>query len=153
LEDLSDSKQQEKQASKIRFWIGRDIVVLGEWDTTRSKAFHLHDPIPYRPCFVFSTSFSSSSPHRRSTSLPHLRPLIPLLVYTFGQQLGIIVGGVFLSLHSSPLESDAVALVLQSLGSNETLNLRGFGVGFFAFALGLDFSSNHKFSGERRKVS
>ena len=40
------------------------------------------------------------------------------------------------------LEGDAVALVLQTLGSNQALDLGGLGVRLLALALGLDFAAD-----------
>ena len=44
------------------------------------------------------------------------------------------------------LECDSVTLVLQTLGSNQTLNLGGLGVRLLAFTLGLDFAANDEFA-------
>jgi Kef-type K+ transport system membrane component KefB len=43
------------------------------------------------------------------------------------------------------LEGDPVALVLETLGSNQTLDLGSLGVGLLAFTLGLDLSANDVF--------
>lgn len=40
------------------------------------------------------------------------------------------------------LERNAVALVLEALGSDQTLDTRGLGVGLLALALGLDLAAN-----------
>lgn len=42
----------------------------------------------------------------------------------------------------APLEGSAMALVLQTLGGDQPLNLGSLGVGLLALALGLDLSSN-----------
>jgi hypothetical protein len=39
-----------------------------------------------------------------------------------------------------------VALVLETLRSNEALDLRGFGVGFLSLFLGLDFTTDDEFA-------
>ena len=39
-----------------------------------------------------------------------------------------------------------MTLVLEALGSDEALDARGLGVGFFAFALGLDFAADDEFA-------
>ncbi len=44
------------------------------------------------------------------------------------------------------LQCNSMSLVLKALGSDETLNLRGFGVWLLAFALGLDFTANDEFA-------
>ncbi len=44
------------------------------------------------------------------------------------------------------LESNSVTLVLETLRSDEALDLGGFGVGFLAFAFGLDFSADDEFA-------
>ena len=36
--------------------------------------------------------------------------------------------------------------MLETLGSNETLDLGSFGVGFFAFGFGLDFAADDEFA-------
>ena len=41
------------------------------------------------------------------------------------------------------LERNAVALVLQALGSNHTLDARSLGVGLLALALGLDLATDN----------
>ena len=39
-----------------------------------------------------------------------------------------------------------MTLVLETLGSNEALDAGCFGVGFFSFALGLDFAADDEFA-------
>lgn len=51
-------------------------------------------------------------------------------------------GGVLGSLRTAALECDTVALVLQTLGSDQTLDLGGLGVGLRALLLGLDFAAD-----------
>ena len=40
------------------------------------------------------------------------------------------------------LERDAMSLVLETLGGDQTLDARGLGVGLLALALGLDLTAN-----------
>jgi hypothetical protein len=44
------------------------------------------------------------------------------------------------------LQSNPVALVLEALGCDESLNLGGFGVGFLAFAFWFYFAADDKFA-------
>ena len=39
-----------------------------------------------------------------------------------------------------------MTLVLETLGSDETLDARGLGIGFFAFAFGRDFTADDEFA-------
>ena len=50
------------------------------------------------------------------------------------------------SLGLAAFESLAAALVLHALGSDEALDLGRFGVGFLAFAFGLDFAADDEFA-------
>jgi hypothetical protein len=51
--------------------------------------------------------------------------------------------GLILDLLSlAALERNAVTLVLQALGSDQTLDARSLGVGLLALALGLDLAAN-----------
>lgn len=85
------------------------------------------------------------SPHRRSTSLPHLRSLLTLLVHTLGEQLSILVGRIFGGLCSPFLQRHAVTLVLDALGGDKALDLWCFGVWLGSLLLRDDFSSNDEF--------
>ena len=51
---------------------------------------------------------------------------------------GSVLGGLGLA----ALEGDAVALVLETLGGDETLNARSLGVGLGTLLLGLDLTTN-----------
>lgn len=53
-------------------------------------------------------------------------------------------GGVLGSLRAAALECDTVALVLETLGSNKTLDLGGLGVGLRALLLGLNLAADDK---------
>ena len=55
-------------------------------------------------------------------------------VETYGSVLG--------SLRAAALECDPVALVLQALGSNQTLDARSLGVGLGTLLLGLDLTAD-----------
>ena len=46
------------------------------------------------------------------------------------------------SFRTTTLESHEMALVLETLRSDETLDTGGLGVGFLAFGLGLDFATD-----------
>lgn len=51
-------------------------------------------------------------------------------------------GSILGRLSTATLERGPVALVLQTLGSDQTLNLGGLGVRLLAITLGLDFTTN-----------
>ena len=51
-------------------------------------------------------------------------------------------GSVLGSLRAAALECDPVALVLETLGSDETLDARSLGVGLGTLSLGLDLTAN-----------
>lgn len=55
---------------------------------------------------------------------------------------GETYGSVLGSLRTAALECDAVALVLQALGSDQALDLGGLGVGLGALLLGLDLATD-----------
>jgi hypothetical protein len=61
-----------------------------------------------------------------------------MLIRYFGGTYGSILG----SLSTSSLEGNAVALVLETLGSDESLDLGGLGVGLLALTLGLDLAAD-----------
>lgn len=50
------------------------------------------------------------------------------------------------TLDLSTLECNTVTLVLETLGSDETLDLGGFGVWFLAFGFGLNFTADNEFA-------
>jgi hypothetical protein len=64
------------------------------------------------------------------------------------QQLRVLVRRILGGLCSASLESDTVAFVLQTLRSDETLDLGGFGVGFGAFLFRGDFSADYELAGD-----
>lgn len=55
-------------------------------------------------------------------------------------------GGFLLGFVAAALEGVEVALVLETLGGDEALDARGFGVGLGAFFLGLDFAADDEFA-------
>lgn len=61
---------------------------------------------------------------------------------TLGQDLGILVGLVLDLLGLATLEGDPVALVLETLGGDQALDLGGLGVRLLALTLGLDLATN-----------
>ena len=74
-------------------------------------------------------------PHRRSTSLPHLRSLLTLLVNTLGKQLSIVVSSILGCFRPPALQCNSVTLVLETLWGDETLDSGCLGVWFLAFSL------------------
>ena len=59
-----------------------------------------------------------------------------------GEELSIVISLIPDLLGLAALERDAVALVLQTLGSDQTLDARSLGVRLLALALGLDLATN-----------
>ena len=54
--------------------------------------------------------------------------------------------GILARLGLAALECDSVTLVLETLRGDETLDAGGLGVGFLAFAFGLDFAADDEFA-------
>ena len=63
-------------------------------------------------------------------------------MHTLSKQLGIFICCILRSLCSSTLECDSVSLVLETLRSDESLDLGSFGVWLLAFTFRLNLSSN-----------
>jgi hypothetical protein len=61
---------------------------------------------------------------------------------TLGQDGGVLGSLILDLLGLAALQGDSVALVLQALGSDQTLDLGGLGVRLLALTLGLDLTSN-----------
>lgn len=80
--------------------------------------------------------------HGRGTALAELGLLGLALGNTLGKDLGVFVGLVLDLLGLAALEGNAVALVLETLGGNESLDLGSLGVRLLALALGLDLAAN-----------
>jgi hypothetical protein len=83
-------------------------------------------------------------PHRRSPPLPSLIMCCLRLADTLVENLGILVSSILRSLCMTALERNSMTLVLQTLRSNEALDLRSLGVWFLALALRLDFTSDNE---------
>lgn len=64
-----------------------------------------------------------------------------------GDELRVLIGGVFRGFGTSSLECDSVSLVLLALRSDKSLNFGRFGVWLGTFLLWCNFSSDHEFSG------
>ena len=58
-------------------------------------------------------------------------------------------GSIFCGLGLAALKSHSVALVLETLRGDKTLNFGGFGVWLLALALWLDFAANDEFTNLR----
>jgi len=80
--------------------------------------------------------------HGGSTTLLHLLLLALGLGNTLVEDVGVLGGGVLGGLGVAALEGHAVSLVLETLGSNETLDARSLGVGLGTLLLGLDLTAN-----------
>jgi len=81
-------------------------------------------------------------PHRRSPPLPLLGVGRLGLSDALVEDLSILVGSFLGSFRMTALECDPVTLVLETLRSDQTLDLGSLGVWLLAFALGLDFTTN-----------
>jgi len=122
---------------------------------------------PNRP--ARSLSFHSKStqvPTNTSNLLAHGAgsPLaeISLLCLGFGNTLGedsgVLVGSILGLLCVTTLQCNAVALVLQTLGSNQTLDLWCFGIWLLALTLWLNLATNNELAniiilGETKELS
>lgn len=89
-----------------------------------------------RLCMICAYSFCNIV----STTLPHP------ITWQVGFGGVETYSSILTSLSTTTLERDAVALVLQALRSDETLDAGGFGVGLRAFFLGLDFAADDEFA-------
>jgi len=69
-----------------------------------------------------------------------------LLGDTLVEELSVLVSSILGGLGTTALEGLSVALVLQTLRSDETLNLGSLGVWLLALALGLDLTTNDELS-------
>jgi hypothetical protein len=63
-------------------------------------------------------------------------------IHCFVHRRRFTYGSILGSLRATALECDPVALVLETLRSNKTLDLGGLGVRLLALALGLDFAAD-----------
>lgn len=64
---------------------------------------------------------------------------VPTLLF---RKYGRTYGGILGSLRAATLECDTVALVLQTLGSDQALDLGGLGVGLGTLLLGLNLAAD-----------
>jgi len=101
---------------------------------------------PYAVLLPGRKQLSHSLPHRRCPPLLNIGLLGLLLGDTLVKDLGILIGSILSSLRTTALDCDPMSLVLQALGSDEALNLRGFGVGFLSLSLWLDFTTDNEFA-------
>jgi len=83
-------------------------------------------------------------PHGRGPPLPLLGVGSLGLVQALGKDLSILVGSILGSLRAAALECDPVALVLETLRSNQTLDLGSLGVWPGALLLGLNLTADDK---------
>lgn len=86
--------------------------------------------------------------HGRGTSLAQLGLLLTLLVNTLSQELGVLVGSILRGFRTSSLEGEAVSLVLNALGSDESLDLGSLGVWLRALLLGGDLTTDDELAVE-----
>jgi len=64
------------------------------------------------------------------------------VAHALGQDLGVLAGSILGGLRAAALECDTVTLVLETLRSNETLDLGGLGVWLCALLLWLHLTAN-----------
>lgn len=81
-------------------------------------------------------------PHGGRSPLPEVGLLGLLLTNTLVEDLGVLGSSVLGSLGLATLECDPVALVLETLRSNETLDARGLGVWLGTLLLWLNFTTD-----------
>jgi len=65
---------------------------------------------------------------------------------SLGKKLSVLVGSILGCLGTSSLDCNSVSLVLDSLGSDKSLDLGSLCVGLSTLLLRLDLSSNNEFS-------
>lgn len=83
-------------------------------------------------------------PHRRSPPLAGLVVSSLGLADALGENLSVLVGSILGSFRAAALECDPVALVLETLRSDQTLDLGGLGVGLCALLLGGNLTTDDK---------
>lgn len=69
-------------------------------------------------------------------------------MHALGQELSVLIGSILGCLGASSLQGNSVSLVLHTLGSDESLDLRGLGVGLSTLLLGDDLSADNEFARE-----
>jgi len=107
---------------------------------------------------IYNPLLLGAGPHRRGATFLEFSTLGLLFGDTFGKELRILVGSVLGSVGPPPLQSNSVTFVLKTLGSDEPLDLRGFGVRLLALALGLNLAANDELTnivnfGETEKLA
>lgn len=81
-------------------------------------------------------------PHGRSTPLAGLVVGGLGIADALGEDLSVLIGSVLGSFRTAALECDPVALVLETLRSNQTLDLGGLGIWLRALLLARDFTAD-----------
>jgi len=82
--------------------------------------------------------------HGRGSSLSEISLLGLGIVDTLGENCGIFVSSILSSLRVAALECDTMTLVLETLRSNQTLNLWCLGIWLLTLTLWLDFTTDNK---------
>jgi len=82
--------------------------------------------------------------HRASPPLAEIGLLSLGLGDTLGESLSVFISGIFGSLSITTLERDAMTLMLQTLRSDQALNLRRLGIRLLALAFRLDLTTDNK---------
>lgn len=117
------------------------MVGLIDKDGVREQYGFLLQSSRYLAGYYIHHLSSGVSTQRRSSSLLDLSLLGLLLSNSLGQKLSVLGSSVLLGLSVAGLEGLEVSLALQSLGSDETLDLRSLGVGLVALG---DLTSDDK---------
>jgi len=84
--------------------------------------------------------------HAGNTAFPGLGVLGLLLADALVKNLGILIGSVLAGLGTAALDCDAVALVLETLRSDQALDPGGLGIWLRALLLRLHFTADNKFT-------
>jgi hypothetical protein len=106
--------------------------------TTRTRGFWKNPKF----LFIINNARSRLLAHGAGAALAGIDLVGLGLGNTLGQDLGVLVGLVLDLLGLAPLEGGTVALVLETLGGNQPLDLGGLGVRLLALTLGLDLAAD-----------
>jgi len=94
------------------------------------------------PCDVFGEVKEYLLAHGGSAALAEVGTLGLGIGDTLGEDGSILVSSILCTLSIAALESEAVTLVLKTLGSNQTLDLWCLGVWLLSLALGLNLTTD-----------
>ena len=144
------------------------LPIHSSWETSMLKLYHqqrIHPALSYHATQPLCIPRNQNQVYlrmddalrlRRSAfwALASLTRLARIAAYSFYTLLDVrntkweknAYGSILCSLSIAALQCDAVTLVLETLGSNQSLNLRSLGVWLLALTLRLDFTTDNKFA-------